>query len=273
MILLEGKYVAGAIRSEMKAQVAALVAAGKRVPSLSIVLVGHDPASETYVANKLKACAEVGIAARKIALDEGVSESELLRCVDELNRDASVDGFIVQLPLPGHINEARILSAIDYRKDVDGLTPENIRRAEQGLPSIVSAPARGVRDLMSRYGIVTEGKHVVVIGSRLLASGLEGVTVTECDKDMRQLRDICLSADIIISAADSPRFLTADMVREGAIVIDAGFNRVEDKLVGDVDFENVSPKCAYITPMPGGLGPMTIVGLLQNTLQAYAIHI
>lgn len=272
MTLLDGKYIAGEIRRELKAQVAELVAAGKRVPCLGIVLVGHDPASETYVGNKIKACSEVGFAARKIALDAGISEAELLRCVEELNRDDSIDGFIVQLPLPSHINEKRILSAIDYRKDVDGLTPENIRRAEQGLPLIVSVPTRGIRELLSRYGVRTEGKHVVVIGSRMLAPGLDGVTVTECDKDAQNLRKECLKADIIISEAGSPGLVTEDMVREGAIVIDGGFNRVEGRLVGDVDFERVAPKCAYITPMPGGVGPMTIVSLLQNTFEVFKVN-
>ena len=265
MVLLDGKYVAGEIRKELKAEVSDLVAAGRRVPCLGIVLVGHDPASETYVANKLKACAEVGIEARKIAFEERISEAELLECVAELNRDARIDGFIVQLPLPKHINEQRILAAIAPHKDVD-----------RGVTS------RGIAALLSHYGISTAGKHVVVIGSRMLASGLDGVTVTECEKDTPNLKDICLTADILIAAAGSPKLVTADMVREGAIVIDGGFNRVEIrnqksevsyKLVGDVNFEGVAEKCAYITPMPGGVGPMTIAGLLLNTVEAFRSRI
>ena len=266
MVLLDGKYVAGEIRKELKAKVDELVAAGQRVPCLGIVLVGYDLASKKYVANKLKACAEVGIEARKIALEDRISEAVLLECVAELNQDARIDGFIVQLPLPKHINEQRILAAIAPHKDVD-----------RGVTS------RGIAALLSHYGISTEGKHVVVIGSRMLVSGLDGVTVTECEPDAVNLREECLKADILIAAAGRPRMVTADMVREGAIVIDGGFNRVEIrnqksevsyKLVGDVDFEHVAPKCAYITPMPGGVGPMTIAGLLLNAVEALGhLHI
>ena len=276
MILLDGKYIAAQIRAELKAKVSALVADGHRTPCLGIVIVGHNPASETYVANKMKACAEACIEVRKIALEEQVSESELLSCVAQLNKDASIDGFIVQLPLPPHINEQNVLSAIDYRKDVDGLTAENIGRTMQGLPSIVSATPRGIGELLSRYHIPTEGKHVVVIGSPLNAMAIKDAAVTICSSKTPDLRDICLKADIIIVAAGSPGLLTADMVREGTTVIDSGFTRVKRddgyRLVGDVDFANVAPKCAYITPMPGGVGPMTIAGLLSNTVQAYEIH-
>ena len=300
MTILDGKYIAGQIRAELKAHVAELVAEGRRAPQLGIVIVGHNPASETYVANKIKACAEVGIEARKIALEETISEAELLETVAELNRDAQIDGFIVQLPLPAHISEQAILSAIDYRKDVDGLTPENIGRTVQGLPSIVSATPRGISELLARYHIPTEGQHVVVIGRsnivgkpmaillmqrpylllpKLSAAAVGNATVTVCHSKTRNLKEICLTADIIIVAAGSPGLLTADMVREGATVIDVGITRVEDpsapkgyRLSGDVDFEQVAPKCAYITPVPGGVGPMTIVSLLSNTIQAYALH-
>ena len=276
MILLDGKYIAAQSRAELKAKVSALVAEGHRAPCLGIVIVGHNPASETYVANKMKACTEAAIEVRKIALEEQVSESELLSCVAQLNKDASIDGFIVQLPLPPHINEQNVLSAIDYRKDVDGLTAENIGRTMQGLPSIVSATPRGIGELLSRYHIPTEGKHVVVIGSPVNALAIKDAAVTICSSKTPDLRDICLTADIIIVAAGSPGLLTADMVREGTTVIDSGFTRVKRddgyRLVGDVDFASVAPKCAYITPMPGGVGPMTIAGLLSNTVQAYEIH-
>ena len=297
MTLLDGKYIASQIRNELREQVAAIVASGRRAPKLGIVIVGHNPASETYVANKLKACADVGIDAEKIAFEDTISEADLLREVAKLNADNSIDGYIVQLPLPAHINEQTILSAIDYRKDVDGLTPENVGRTVQGLPSIVSATPRGISELLSRYHISTEGKHVVVIGRsnivgkpmamllmqrpylslpKLSAAAVGNATVTICHSKTTDLKSICLTADIIIVAAGCPGLLTADMVREGVTVIDVGITRVEDanapkgyRLVGDVDFASVAPKTAFITPVPGGVGPMTIVSLLQNTLQAY----
>ena len=232
----------------------------------------------------------MGIDAQKIALEDTVTEQQLLAQVRQLNEDPAVDGFIVQLPLPEHITETTILSAIDYRKDVDGLTPENVGRTVQGQPSLVSATPRGIRELLARYNIQTEGKHVVVIGRSnivgkpiamllmqrpylslpgLSAASLGDATVTVCHSKTRDLAAICRTADIIIVAAGSPKLLTADMIKEGATVIDVGINRVDGKLVGDVDFEHVAPKAAYITPVPGGVGPMTIVSLLQNTVQAY----
>lgn len=289
-MILDGKQIAQTIRGELREQIDALKAAGRRAPKLAVVIVGHNPASETYVANKLKACAEVGIEAERVALEADITEQELLTEVTRLNNDPSVDGFIVQLPLPEHIKETTILSAIDYRKDVDGLTPENVGRTVQGQPSLVSATPRGIRELLSRYHIPTEGKHVVVIGRSnivgkpiamllmqrpylslpgMSAASLGDATVTICHSKTRDLAAICRTADIIIVAAGSPKLLTADMVREGATIIDVGINRVDGKLVGDVDFENVAQKAAYITPVPGGVGPMTIVSLLQNTLQAY----
>ncbi len=295
-MILDGKKIAADIRAEIREKVAALVADGKRAPKLAVVIVGNNPASETYVNNKMKACAEVGMEAVKIAYPTEISEQTLLNEVSRLNNDPSIDGFIVQLPLPDHINESAILSAIDYRKDVDGLTPANVGRTVQGLPSIVSATPRGIRELLARYQIQTEGKHVVVIGRSnivgkpvalllmqrpylslpgMSAASLGDATVTVCHSKTQDLKAICLTADIIIVAAGSPKLLTADMVKEGATVIDVGINRVDDptsprgyRLVGDVDFENVAPKAAYITPVPGGVGPMTIVSLLQNTLQA-----
>ena len=289
-MILDGKKIAQEIKAELREEVAAIVAAGKRVPRLAVVIVGNNPASETYVANKLRACEQVGMEAEKIALEEQITEEELLAEVERLNRDERIDGFIVQLPLPAHINESAILSAIDYRKDVDGLTPANVGRTVQGLPSIVSATPRGIRELMARYGIETEGKHVVVIGRsnivgkpvalllmqrpylslpKMSAASLGDATVTICHSKTRNLGDITRTADIIIVAAGCPKLLTADMVKEGAVVIDVGINRVDGKLVGDVDFEHVAPKAAFISPVPGGVGPMTVVSLLQNTLQAY----
>lgn len=303
-MILDGKKIAAEIRGELRTEIDAIKASGQRVPKLAIVIVGHNPASETYVNNKLKACAEVGIEAVKIAYEAEITEQTLLSEVHRLNNDETIDGFIVQLPLPDHINETRILSAIDYRKDVDGLTPENVGRTVQGLPSIISATPRGIRELLARYQIQTEGKHVVVIGRSnivgkpiamllmqrpylslpgMSAASLGDATVTICHSKTRDLKSICLTADIIIVAAGCPKLLTADMVKEGATIIDVGINRVMDerasgegtkgyRLVGDVDFDNVAPKAAYITPVPGGVGPMTIVSLLQNTLQAYNEH-
>ena len=294
MILLDGKKVAAEKRAELRETIAQLQAAGKRAPKLAIVIVGHNPASETYVANKIKACGEVGIEAEKIAFEADITEHQLLAEVSRLNHDATIDGFIVQLPLPEHISETTIMSAIDRRKDVDGLTPENVGRTVQGLPSIISATPRGIRELLAYYQIPTEGRHVVVIGRSnivgkpiamllmqrpylslpsMSAASLGDATVTICHSKTRDLKSICLTADIIIVAAGCPKLLTADMVKEGVTIIDVGINRVDGKLVGDVDFENVAPKAAYITPVPGGVGPMTIVSLLQNTLQAYELRI
>ena len=299
-MILDGKQIAQQIRAELREEVQTVSAQGLRVPKLVVIIVGHNPASETYVANKIKACEEVGIASERIALEADITEEQLLAEVNRLNNDPSVDGFIVQLPLPEHISETTIMSAIDYRKDVDGLTPENVGRTVQGLPSIISATPRGIRELLARYQIPTEGKHVVVIGRSnivgkpiamllmqrpylslpgMSAASLGDATVTICHSKTRDLAAICRTADIIIVAAGCPKLLTADMVKEGATIIDVGINRIDDptspkgyRLVGDVDFEHVAPKAAYITPVPGGVGPMTIVSLLQNTLQAYHEH-
>ncbi len=299
-MILDGKQIAAQIRGELREQVQALLASGQRAPKLAVVIVGHNPASETYVNNKIKACAEVGIEAEKIAYEEYITEQALLTEVRRLNSDETIDGFIVQLPLPAHISESSVLSAIDYRKDVDGLTPQSMGRVIQGLDAFISATPKGIRELLARYKIQTEGKHVVVIGRsnivgkpmamllmqrpylslpNMSASSLGDATVTVCHSKTRDLKSICLTADILIVAAGSPKLLTADMVKEGATVIDVGINRVDDpttpkgyRLVGDVDFVHVAPKAAYITPVPGGVGPMTIVSLLQNTLQAYNEH-
>ena len=290
-MILDGKKIAQDIRAELREQIAALRSQGKRAPKLAIVIVGNNPASETYVTNKIKACEEVGIEAMRIAYQANITEQTLLTEIARLNNDTTIDGFIVQLPLPEHINEATILSAIDYRKDVDGLTPMNVGRMVQGLPSIVSATPRGIRELLVRYNIAVEGKHVVVIGrsnivgkpvALLLMQRANNATVTVCHSKTQDLASICRTADIIIAAAGCPKLITANMVKEGTVVIDVGINRIEVanananaktyKLVGDVDFDNVAPKASYITPVPGGVGPMTIVSLLQNTLQAYQNH-
>ena len=296
-MILDGKQIAQQIRSELREEILKLRVKNLRVPKLAVIIVGHNPASETYVTNKIKACEEVGIVSERIALEADITEEQLLAEVERLNNDPSVDGFIVQLPLPEHISETAIMSAIDYRKDVDGLTPENVGRTVQGLPSIISATPRGIRELLARYQIPTEGQHVVVIGRSnivgkpiamllmqrpylslpgMSAASLGDATVTICHSKTRDLKALCRTADIIIVAAGCPNLLTADMVKDGATVIDVGINRVDDpstpkgyRLVGDVDFANVAPKAAYITPVPGGVGPMTIVSLLQNTLQAY----
>ncbi|MCM1035488.1 MAG: bifunctional 5,10-methylenetetrahydrofolate dehydrogenase/5,10-methenyltetrahydrofolate cyclohydrolase [Paludibacter sp.] len=287
MVLLDGKNIAYTIRRELKQEVSAITQNGARAPHLAVVIVGNDPASETYVNNKLKACEEVGFRATKIALPVNIAEDELLRQVELLNADDSIDGFIVQLPLPPHINEQHITCAIDWRKDVDGLHPENVGRTALGLPGIVSATPRGIRELLLRYQIAVQGKHVVVIGRSnivgkpmamlLMQKHLGGnATVTLCHSYTQNLKEICLTADIIIVAVGHPGLLTADMVPNGATVIDVGISRVDDiaaprgyRLCGDVDFPAVAPKCAYITPVPGGVGPMTIASLLQNTWQAY----
>lgn len=299
-MIIDGKKIAAEIRGELHEQVEQLKAAGKRVPKLAVVIVGNNPASETYVANKIKACAEVGMEAVRIAYTSDITEQTLLSEIHRLNNDAAIDGFIVQLPLPPHINESTILSAIDHRKDVDGLTPENVGRTIQGLPSIISATPRGIRELLARYQIPTAGKHVVVIGRsnivgkpiamllmqrpylslpNMSAASLGDATVTICHSKTQDLVSICRTADIIIVAAGSPCLLTASMVKPGATVIDVGINRIEDpssprgyRLVGDVDFANVEKVAGAITPVPGGVGPMTIVSLLQNTLQAYNEH-
>lgn len=301
MTILDGKHIAAQIRSELSQQVNALTQQGKRAPSLVIVQVGHNPASDVYVGNKLKACAEVGFSARKIALQDSVSQSELLDVIKKLNADKQTDGFIVQLPLPDHIDEQQILSSISFLKDVDGLSPENVGRTMLGMPSLVSATPKGIRELLARYQISTEGKHVVVIGRsnivgkpvamllmqkpyltlpRYTASSLGDATVTICHSKTRDLKQICLTADIIIVAAGQPALLTADMVKDNCVVIDVGINRIEDlttpkgyRLAGDVDFDTVAPKCSFITPVPGGVGPMTIASLLQNTMQAYQNNI
>jgi methylenetetrahydrofolate dehydrogenase (NADP+)/methenyltetrahydrofolate cyclohydrolase len=286
MILLDGKKIAAEIKAEIAAEVAAIVAAGKRAPQLVAVLVGNDGASETYVNSKAKTCHEVGFMSQVVRLPATVSEADLQIVIMELNADDTVDGFIVQLPLPKHIDEQKIIEAIDPEKDVDGFHPVNVGRTVIGLPSYVSATPAGILDLLGRYKIETSGKNCVVIGrsnivGRPMANLLSqkaypgDCTVTMCHSRTKNLKEICLQADIIVAALGSPEFLTAAMIREGAVVVDVGTTRVPAatksgfRLLGDVKFDEVAPRCSYITPVPGGVGPMTIVSLMKNTLKAY----
>jgi methylenetetrahydrofolate dehydrogenase (NADP+)/methenyltetrahydrofolate cyclohydrolase len=287
MILIDGKQTAADIKLELKQEADLLRKYGRRPPHLAAVLVGNDGGSVTYVNAKVKACEKIGFDSTLIRFDDSISESELLEKVGELNKDDSIDGFIVQLPLPKHINDRNITLAIDPLKDVDGFHPENVGRMSLGLPSFISATPNGIMQLLKRYKIETSGKHCVVIGrsaivgtpmSILLSrnSNPGNATVTITHSRTKNLKEICLLADIIIAAIGKPHFLKEDMVKEGAVVIDVGTTRVEDatrkngyKLMGDVDFANVSDKCSYISPVPGGVGPMTIASLLMNTLKAY----
>lgn len=286
MQIIDGKAISAQIKSEIAEEVAQLKSGGKKTPHLAAVLVGHDGGSETYVANKVKACEEVGFKSTLIRFEENVSEDELLSCVERLNNDDDVDGFIVQLPLPKHISENKITEAIDYRKDVDGFHPVNVGRMAIGLPCFLSATPSGIIELLRRYNIETRGKHCVVLGRSnivgkpvsmlMLQKSYPGdCTVTVCHSRTKNIKEICVQADIIIAALGSPEFLKADMVKDGAVVIDVGTTRVPStktksgfKLTGDVAFDEVAPKCSFITPVPGGVGPMTIVSLLKNTLLA-----
>jgi methylenetetrahydrofolate dehydrogenase (NADP+)/methenyltetrahydrofolate cyclohydrolase len=286
MTLIDGKQTAANIKEQIAAEVETMRARGERVPHLAAILVGHDGGSETYVANKVKSCGECGFKSTLLRFEEDITESQLLSEIDKLNRDEEVDGFIVQLPLPKHIDENKITEAIDYRKDVDGFHPINIGRTSIGLPAFKSATPLGIMTLLEAYNIETKGKHAVVIGRSnivgkpvamlLVQKQLPGdCTVTICHSSTKNLKEICLTADIIIAALGRPKFVTSDMVKDGAVVIDVGTTRVPDasrksgfRLSGDVDFENVAPKCSYITPVPGGVGPMTICSLMKNTLLA-----
>lgn len=286
MQLIDGKAVAEQIKKEIAQEVADIVANGGKRPHLAAILVGHDGGSETYVASKVKACETCGFKSSLIRMEDTVSEDELLAKVDELNNDPDVDGFIVQLPLPKHISEQKIIEAIDYRKDVDGFHPINVGRMSIGLPCFVPATPFGIIELLRRYKIETSGKKCVVLGrsnivgkpiaNLLMHKGYPGdCTVTVCHSRTKDIKAECLEADIIIAAFGSPHFVTADMVKDGCVVIDVGTTRVPNasaksgfKLTGDVKFDEVAPKCSYITPVPGGVGPMTIVSLMHNTLLA-----
>ena len=285
MQLIDGKATAASIKLEIAAQVEQIVSAGGRRPHLVAVLVGHDGGSETYVANKVKACEICGFKSTLVRYEDDVTEAELLEKVAELNADDDVDGMIVQLPLPKHISEQKIIEAIDYRKDVDGFHPVNVGRLAIGLSTFISATPRGILELLRRYDIETSGKKCVILGrsnivgkpmAQLMMQKCYGdATVTVCHSHSKNLKEECRSADIIIAAIGKPDFVTADMVKPGAVVIDVGTTRVPDstkkkgfRLNGDVKFDEVAPLCSYITPVPGGVGPMTICSLMQNTLLA-----
>lgn len=286
MELIDGKKVAAQVKQELADEVSRMKAAGCKVPHLVAVLVGNDPASETYVASKVKACQEVGFKSTELRYSADMTEEQLLEVVDKLNRDDDVSGYIIQLPLPAHISEQRVLLAIDPDKDVDGFHPCNVGKMVTGLPAYLPATPAGIVELLRRYEIPTRGKHCVVIGrSNIVGTPMSVLmsrkdeyadcTVTLCHSRTQHIEHYTLQADILIVALGKPHFVTADMVKEGAVVVDVGIHRVASdktksgfRLVGDVDFERVAPKCSYITPVPGGVGPMTIVSLLQNTLKA-----
>ena len=285
MQLIDGKATAAVIKQEIAGQVEQIVNAGGRRPHLVAVLVGHDGGSETYVANKVKACEVCGFKSTLVRYEDDVTEAELLAKIAELNADDDVDGMIVQLPLPKHISEQKIIEAIDYRKDVDGFHPVNVGRLAAGLPTFISATPRGIMELLHRYNIETSGKKCVILGrsnivgkpmAQLMMQKCYGdATVTVCHSHSKDLKDECRRADIIIAAIGRPDFVTADMVKPGAVVIDVGTTRVPDatkkkgfRLNGDVKFDEVAPLCSYITPVPGGVGPMTICSLMKNTLLA-----
>ncbi len=285
MQIIDGKATAAAIKAEIAEEVKAIVAAGGKQPHLAAVLVGHDGGSETYVKNKVLACEACGFKSTLIRYEADITEEELLACVDKLNNDPDVDGFIVQLPLPKHIDEQKIVEAIDYRKDVDGFHPINVGRMAIGLPCFISATPLGIITLLKRYGIETSGKKCVVLGRSnivgkpmaqlMLQKQYGDATVTLCHSHSPSLKEECRNADIIIAAIGKPGFVTADMVKDGAVIVDVGTTRVPDstrksgfRLSGDVDYANVAEKCLYITPVPGGVGPMTICSLMKNTLAA-----
>ena len=287
MQLIYGKRIAEEIKAEIKEKIDEMRSQGRRPPHLAAILVGHDGGSETYVAHKVNDCKQVGFTSSLIRYENDVTEAELLRSVGSLNADSEIDGFIVQLPLPKHIDEQKIIEAISPAKDVDGFHPENVGRMMIGLPCFVSATPAGIMELLQRYAINTQGKHCVVLGrsnivgkpvSMLMVQKLlpGDATVTICHSRTTNIPEITRQADIIIAAMGQPEFVTADMIKEGAVVIDVGTTRVASpetksgwKLKGDVKFDEVAPKCSYITPVPGGVGPMTRVSLLLNTLQAY----
>lgn len=286
MELIDGKKISDTIKQEIAQEVESMVANGAKRPHLAAILVGHDGGSETYVAHKVRACEQCGFKSTLISFEDTVTEAELLERISELNADDDVDGFIVQLPLPRHISEQKVIEAIDYRKDVDGFHPINVGRMSIGLPCFKSATPAGIMELLRRYNIPTKGANCVVLGrsnivgkpvaTLMMQKAYPGdATVTVCHSGTKNITEICRQADIIIAAIGKPGFVKADMVKDGAVVIDVGTTRVPStltksgfKLRGDVDFEAVSQKCSYITPVPGGVGPMTIVSLMQNTLLA-----
>lgn len=284
MQIIDGKQIAATIKDEIAESVKKLKAEGNKTPHLAAILVGHDGGSETYVAHKVKACEQVGFDSTLVRFEDDVTEAELLAKVDELNNNESVDGFIVQLPLPKHISEQKIIEAIAPEKDVDGFHPINVGRMVIGLPAFISATPFGIVELLKRYKIETSGKNCVIVGrsnivgrpmSVLMSQKEMNATVTVAHSRTKDLEKVCSEADILIAAIGSPEFVKANMVKEGAVVIDVGTTRVKSeltksgwKLKGDVKYDEVAEKCSYITPVPGGVGPMTIVSLLRNTLLA-----
>ena len=286
MQIIDGKAVSKQIKEELAAEVAQKVAAGGKRPCLAAILVGHDGGSESYVANKIKSCQECGLESRLIRFEDDITEETLLEAVKSLNEDDEVDGFIVQLPLPRHIDEQKIIEAIDPKKDVDGFHPVNVGRMVVGLPCFLPATPAGILELLARYSVDTKGKHCVVLGrSNIVGKPMSilmmrkaypgNCTVTVCHSATPDIASITRQADIIIAALGCPGFVTADMVKDGAVIVDVGTTRVPDstsprgwRLKGDVDFTNVAPKCSFITPVPGGVGPMTIVSLIKNTVAA-----
>ena len=287
MQILDGKIVSRAVMDQLKAKVEELIAAKKRVPHLSVIIIGSNGASETYVASKIKNCEEIGFKSSLVRLEETVAESALIETINKLNEDDAIDGILLQLPLPKHINEQKITSLIDYSKDVDGFNPISMGNLALGVPSFIPATPFGIMLMLEYYNIETSGKHAVVIGrsnivgrpiSMLLSqnSTYGNCTVTVCHSRTTNIKEHCLNADIIVAALGIPGFLKADMVKENAVVIDVGITRIKDtskksgySIKGDVDFENVAPKCSCITPVPGGVGLMTIAAVLQNTYNAY----
>ena len=286
MQIIDGKATAAAIKAEIAAEVEQIVKSGGKRPHLAAILVGHDGGSETYVKNKVIACEQCGFKSTLIRFESDISEAELLAEVERLNRDDDVDGFLVQLPLPTHISEQKIIEAIDYKKDVDGFHPINVGRMSIGLPCYISATPNGILDLFQRYNIETSGKKCVILGrSNIVGKPMAQLmmqkrtpgdaTVTVCHSRSKNLKEECRQADIIIAAIGIPNFVTADMIKPGAVIIDVGTTRVPDpsrkngfRLNGDVKFDEVAPFCSYITPVPGGVGPMTICSLMKNTLAA-----
>ncbi len=283
--LVDGKATAATIKAEIKQEVEEIVARGGKRPHLAAILVGHDGGSETYVKNKVLACEACGFESTLLRFEDDITEDELLACVTQLNENPDIDGFIVQLPLPRHINEQRVIEAIDYRKDVDGFHPINVGRMAIGLPCFISATPLGILTLLKRYNVPTRGKKCVILGrSNIVGKPMAQLmmqkqwgdsTVTVCHSRSETLVEECRKADILIAAIGQPGFVTADMVKEGAAVIDVGTTRVPDptrksgfRLSGDVRFDEVAPRCSFITPVPGGVGPMTICMLMLNTLSA-----
>ena len=285
MNLIDGKAIANTVKTEIANEVRTMIDDGKKVPHLAAVLVGNDPASETYVASKERACKEVGFTSSLYKLSENISEKELLETINFLNNDEDINGYIVQLPLPKHINTNKVISAIDPKKDVDGFHPQNVGRMVMDMPCFLPATPAGIMALLERSNIETEGKNCVVLGRSNIVGTPVAVllsrnskkangTVTLCHSRTKNLKELCLTADILIAAIGKPEFVTGDMVKEGVVVIDVGIHRINDnsekgyKIVGDVKFDEVAPKSSFITPVPGGVGPMTIVSLLSNTLKA-----